>query len=342
MKQEVITKDDFAAFVNRLLSQIEVVGVKRRDGAFVFVRLQSYDELCLDYDVTLLPPKMYLLPPRETLLKFSLGEAIQVEPEIEAIPRIILGAHPYDIKGIELMDAVFSDSSPDANYVERRKNTTIVGVDCKNPSPNAFCTSMGTNVTETGFDLMLTDIGDEYVVEIGSAKGEELLRKHATTRKADEAHLDKRGAVRQEAAGKYQLSLPVSPQEIPGLLDANYDHPIWKELGEKCFSCGSCTMVCPTCVCFDVQDDVALDLARGERFRQWDSCMLQDFAKVATGENFRADGVSRLRHRLFRKGKYMLERYGKLGCVGCGRCITVCLVEIASPVNVYNRIKEGS
>jgi ferredoxin len=69
--------------------------------------------------------------------------------------------------------------------------------------------------------------------------------------------------------------------------------------------------------------------------------MLTDFAKVASGENFRKDGVNRLRHRLFRKGKYMLELYGKLGCVGCGRCVKVCLVDIASPVQAYNRIKGG-
>ncbi|MBA7594496.1 Anaerobic sulfite reductase subunit A [subsurface metagenome] len=342
MKYEVITKEDFPSFVNGLLSEIEVVGVKMKEGKFHYDKIKSYDELCLDYDVTLIPPKKYLLPPKETLLKFSLGGAIQVEPSIDATPRVILGVHPYDIKAIELMDAVFSDSNPDANYMERRRNTVIVGVDCRNPSPNAFCPSMGTDTTETGFDLLLTDIGEQYVVAIGSEKGEELLKKHARTREATEADLAQRKAAQEEALAKYKLSIKAAVEEIPELLEKNYDHPLWEELAAKCLSCGSCTMVCPTCVCFDVQDDLELNLTAGERFRQWDSCMLQGFAKVATGENFREDCTSRLRHRYFRKGNYMLKRYGKLGCVGCGRCIGACLAEIANPVEAYNRLKEGS
>ncbi len=342
MKYEVITKEDLPSFVNGLLSEIEVVGVKRKDGKFHYDRIENYDELCLDYDVTLLPPKSYLQPPRESLLRFQLGETPRLEPIIEAKPQVILGVHPYDIKAIELMDAVFSDSNPDLHYLERRQNLVIIGVDCKNPSPNAFCPSIGTATTETGFDLLLTDIGEQYVVAIGSEKGEELLKKHARTRQATEADLVRRKAVQEEALAKYKLSINVAVDEIPELLERNYDHPIWEELAAKCLSCGSCTMVCPTCVCFDIQDDLELDLTGGERFRQWDSCMLQDFAKVATGENFRRDRTSRLRHRLFRKGKYMLERYGKLGCVGCGRCIGACLAEIASPVEAYNRLKEGS
>lgn len=97
-------------------------------------------------------------------------------------------------------------------------------------------------------------------------------------------------------------------------------------------------MVCPTCVCFDVVDTNEIDQKTGERFRRWDSCMFDSFAEVATGENFRPTGIERLRHRLHRKGKYMLERWGQLGCVGCGRCIHACLVDIASPVYAWNRL----
>jgi NAD(P)H-flavin reductase len=86
---------------------------------------------------------------------------------------------------------------------------------------------------------------------------------------------------------------------------------------------------------------MALNLKDGERIRQWDGCMLVDFAKVATGENFRHDKTSRFRHRIFRKGKYVLERFGKMGCVGCGRCTIACLAEIASPLEAFNAIDEA-
>ena len=135
---------------------------------------------------------------------------------------------------------------------------------------------------------------------------------------------------------RYKKSLDLSPQEVPAALDQGWNSPMWEELGRKCFSCGSCTMVCPTCVCFDVIDRNEIDQKTGERYRRWDSCMFDGFAEVATGENFRPTGTERLRHRLHRKGKYMLERWGQLGCVGCGRCIHACLVDIASPVYAWN------
>jgi formate hydrogenlyase subunit 6/NADH:ubiquinone oxidoreductase subunit I len=112
---------------------------------------------------------------------------------------------------------------------------------------------------------------------------------------------------------------------------------MWDAVGRKCFSCGSCNLVCPTCYCFNVKDEVAPDLAGGERKRTWDSCQLAEFATVAGGENFRKDRSARLRHRFFRKGKWIMERYGRLGCVGCGRCDRNCLVKINS-VDIYTQL----
>ena len=342
MTNKVIEKQDIAPFIGTMIKQEEeVIGVKRKDGKYVFDRIKSADELCLDYDVTILPPKKYFLPPRETLLKFRVGEQVEVEPWIEAKSRIIIGVHPYDIKAMELLDEAFSTTNPDPNYIRKRQSSTIIGVDCLNPSPNAFCSSMGTATTETCFDLLLTDIGDSYVVAIGSAKGEEIIKRYARSREATEEELAKRKAEREKALARYQLSLHMPLEELPALLDKSYDNPFWSTQSESCLSCGSCIMVCPTCFCFDVQDEMELSLAGGERYRQWDGCMLADFAKVATGENFREDKQSRFRHRLYRKGKYILERFGKSGCVGCGRCITACLAQIASPVEAFNTLKEG-
>jgi NAD-dependent dihydropyrimidine dehydrogenase PreA subunit len=116
-----------------------------------------------------------------------------------------------------------------------------------------------------------------------------------------------------------------------------YEDPLWEELGEKCLACGSCTNVCPTCYCFDVQDEVNLRLNAGERQRTWDSCQLDEFARVAGGENFREARSGRQRHRFMRKGKYIYDMYDRLGCVGCGRCIRTCLVHI-NIVDGFNRI----
>ncbi len=344
MENKVIEKQNMSLLVNSLTSAegAEVIGPRRKDGKYAFGKIADASELCLDYDTTVLPPKMYLLPPKETLITFKLEKEYKVEPVIEDKSVILFGVHPHDIKAIELLDATFSATNPDVNYLSRREKITVIGVDCLNPNPNAFCASLGTAIAETGFDLLLTDIGDRYVVTIGSSKGKELLREHAETREASQAELAQRDVERQKALANYKVSLKMPPEEIPKLLDKSWDSHVFEERSEKCLNCGSCVMVCPTCFCFDVQDDVALNLKQGERYRQWDACMLTDFALVAGGANFREDKKSRLRHRMYRKGKYLWERYGKLGCVGCGRCASACLAEIASPAETFNLLKEES
>jgi ferredoxin len=99
-------------------------------------------------------------------------------------------------------------------------------------------------------------------------------------------------------------------------------------------------MVCPSCFCFDVKDDVDWDLKGGTRQRQWDSCLLTEFALVAGGHNFRKARCERYRHRYYRKGSYLPGRNGFVGCVGCGRCVRACTTNIANPVAVYNALME--
>ncbi|MCX5636268.1 MAG: 4Fe-4S dicluster domain-containing protein, partial [Planctomycetota bacterium] len=103
--------------------------------------------------------------------------------------------------------------------------------------------------------------------------------------------------------------------------------------------CGSCNLVCPTCYCFNVQDDINWDMRTGNRQRVWDGCLLEGFTRVAGGHEFRKNRADRFRHRLYRKGKYVPDKIGgEIACVGCGRCIDACLPDIANPVSVYNRL----
>jgi len=115
-------------------------------------------------------------------------------------------------------------------------------------------------------------------------------------------------------------------------------HPVWAEKAKTCFSCGSCNIVCPTCYCFDVQDDVDWSLDCGTRCRTWDGCLLKDFAVVAGNHNFRKNTADRYRHRFYRKGKYIPDKIGEVSCVGCGRCGMVCIPKIADPLTVYNTL----
>jgi sulfhydrogenase subunit beta (sulfur reductase) len=136
---------------------------------------------------------------------------------------------------------------------------------------------------------------------------------------------------------KHKLKCPAF--YLPKLLEKAYNHPVWEEKAATCFACGSCNQVCPTCYCFNVQDDVSWDMKTGSRCRAWDGCMLDGFAKVAGNHDFRKNRADRFRHRLYRKAKYVPAKIGgEMACVGCGRCVGACLPDIANPVAVYNRL----
>ncbi len=342
MRVLTTSKAQFQSSIQKMLNESPVYGVKRKTPAYVFDRLFSADELCLDYDITLLPPNKYFLPPQTGLLRFRLAPEASIESIVDTQPGIIIGIHPYDLHALKLLDAVFLGNLSDTYYQARRQATAIIGVDCLQPWSYSFAASMGTALPPNIFDLWLSDLGDEYLIEVGSDKGERLCRRYLNVTEADQTMVAQREKLRQQSLRQYRLSLDILPEEIPKVLDTSWNNPMWEELGQKCFSCGSCTMVCPTCVCFDVRDKMELSQLTGERYRSWDSCMFDAFAKVASGENFRPSGIDRLRHRLYRKGKYMLERWGELGCVGCGRCVHACLVDIASPVYAYNRLARGN
>jgi sulfhydrogenase subunit beta (sulfur reductase) len=321
----------------------KVAGVIAKGDDFVFTDIEKAEELRLDYNKpTILPPnKKYLLPAREKLAKF---DTEKTEVAIEAPKTLIIGVKPYDLWAIKLMDEIFIHTDPvDPNYKARRENLTIIAVNDFRPAQNSFCASMGTDTINQGFDLMLTDLDDNYIITIGSKEGEKVLAKYfpVETMKdvtdTDRIIIDcKRG----QAEKKYILETKITPSDLPKFLESKFDSPIWEELAKKCLSCGKCNIVCPTCVCFDIQDRVEFDLTTGTRERMIYSCVIPDFAEVAMGHNFRSKTEQRLRHRIYRKLSYLFSRYGLPGCVGCGRCANSCKAEIANPAEIIEKLKK--
>ncbi|HPF99997.1 MAG TPA: 4Fe-4S dicluster domain-containing protein [Kiritimatiellia bacterium] len=328
-----------AKWVGGILQKQKVQGIQAKGDRFAFAPLARAEDLRLDYDVALTAPKEFFQPQREVLLKFR-GEAY--ESELQNEPFVLFGVHPYDMVAILQMDAVFSSGNYDVHYMDRRRQATIVVCDAQNASPNVFAGCMGTATLDTGYDVLVTKVDGEYVVESKSEKGEALVKGLAGESDADAQTLKMRDVVREHSRKLLRRhELRVKPQDLPALLEQSYDHPVWEEKARKCFSCGSCNLVCPTCYCFNVRDDVNWDLKSGERVRVWDGCMLAEFAKVAGGHNFRKKKAERYRHRYYRKGKYLWDLQKQIACVGCGRCISACVTKIANPVEIYNRLAEG-
>jgi NAD(P)H-flavin reductase/NAD-dependent dihydropyrimidine dehydrogenase PreA subunit len=337
---KIISKIDFQAFVEALIRDASwnVIGVKSKGNKFAFAPLENAEELRLDYDVTLLPPKKYFFPQRETLFTYDLAGGFSAKNPDESKPMVIIGVHPYDIVALLHMDEIFRDTKSDPYYFKKRQASVIIGVNIQKMSKWNFSSFMGCAVIDYGYDLMLTDLGNRYAINTGSQKGEELLSKYAkNVMPALARDIQVAGHKKREIMGMSQQKFDFPPEFIPDLLKDSYGQSgFWEKHSEKCLACGSCVLVCPTCYCFDVKDNTDISLEHGERIRTWDGCLLEDFAKIASGENFRATRPTRYRHRYFKKGKYLFDRFGFISCVGCGRCSSNCLPNIANPVDLFN------
>lgn len=337
MSFKVIPKSSFDGWVERLLAGHRVVGPKPLQGRYIFENISSPGELALDYTTTTLPPKKFLLPQREELFQFDL-ENDEIEPLIEAEPTVLLGVHTCDLHAINLLDRVFQGGYADQHYMARREAMTIVSLECLTPcTETSFCKSMGTASATAGFDLHLTDMGDAYAVDVATEKGAALLAMAEGVVDASDEDYERLNRVLSEKWPRFPYRLEADVTELAGLLSVSYDSDLWDELGEECLACGACTIVCPTCYCFNVVDEVDFTLNAGKRVRTWDGCPLQEFAVVAGGHNFREANAARQRHRFYRKGKYQMDGYGLVGCVGCGRCAEACLVGI-NPVKTFNEL----
>lgn len=339
MLLEYMTHENLNKFVGRLIEDYIVYGPVPNQGDWhKFERLENQDQLCLEYVSTVLPPKKLLAAQKEELLEFNRKNNTMVAKH-EAPKQIILGVHPCDIWGIYMLDWAFSQGNPDPNYLARRRNTLIIGVDCI-PDEECFCNIVHSSQATVGFDLFLHRVDTGFFIEVGSQKGQDLLIEKGETTEStaeEQRNLQRWAKVREEA---YKKKLSTAIENMPLILSSAYQDPVWEDLDRRCFGCGSCNIVCPTCYCFDVQENMSLDLNRGVRVRQWDGCLLEDFAVVAGGENFRESRASRNRHRFYRKFKYQMQRFGKSHCVGCGRCSRACLAEI-KPIETLEAILQN-
>ncbi|MDD5628772.1 MAG: 4Fe-4S dicluster domain-containing protein [Elusimicrobia bacterium] len=346
MSFHFIKDQDFPAFLSGLIKARTVVGpvakTSRQQEKFVFARLTDPAALRLDYDVTILPPKKEFFPPKQNLLLF---DGPRVTPGIEPEEKVLFGVHPYDMKALDMTDALFREKNEDRNYTAHREAATVVVSSVQKVSPRAFWASIGTEVKPKGHDAWLTKVAGGCVYEAVTAKGEALLQ-HGKFAAASEEQKKAARRADEEAARQCPEKLQgTSASNAKKVRAAFSREELWTKFAQDCFSCGSCNTVCPTCYCFDVQDWWHVDQNTGGRTRTWDSCLTEDFAKISLGagaqENFREERAERFRHRFMRKAAYLNEKLGGPACVGCGRCSAACTADIADPTAVINSIPEA-
>jgi sulfhydrogenase subunit beta (sulfur reductase) len=336
MKTCHILKTEIPELVKYLRESFQVLGPKKTVKTPVFAEICDPSEMVLDYTTSIMPPKKFFMPIKETLLKFDLAaQKAEVPPPVKQ-QRVLLGVHPCDMAGIILLDWAFTKGQPESNWIERRKATTIFGI-AQIPDEYCFSKAIDFNNPEKGFDGFFFDNGEYYLVAIYTEKGEEALKGFKGATSATSADLERGRANFDRVSSKQTLKLDAPLSEISTILLGADKYPEWEEIAKHCFSCGSCTNVCPTCFCFDVEDGVDLSLNSGSRMRKWDSCQLYEFTTVAGGHTFRNKREDRVRQRIYRKylylGKMDIPQYPF--CTGCGRCIRTCTagIDIVKMIN---------
>jgi len=277
------------------------------------------------YRNTVIPPKENFLLNMEKMFDFHKADGnYSLEPTpAEDRKQLIFGIRPCDARAISIIDMVFKDAYEDTYYLSRRENAVLVGMGCLNPYDSCFCTSLGLGPAEaTDVDLMLTDIGDYFLIEEITDKGKELLAKAEGVEEATKDDETRAGEVKDAAVQKVTRKIDVG--EIEKRLPASFDNEeFWEKISAKCVSCGICTFLCPTCYCFDINDEMLK--GDGARYRNWDSCSFPLYTQMPM-ENPREEKWRRVRQKVHHKYSFYPMLFDVIACTGCGRCIRLCPV----------------
>jgi len=339
---KVLGKDIYKDFLKALISDFEFIGPVKKDKAvYDFVPIKNISEMDTNYKTTTIPPaKKILFLPTERLVTYEVGKNIKVSPVNESSEKILFGINAWDINGMNFLDEFFTRDFIDENYIQKRKKLIVIGMDSQ-PNENNFALSMGTEYARDGFDIYLTELKDKYFVRIGTARGNEIIKKYTKASEASAGDFKEYDRYMDNYRMKFNLNVDIKNFYDNFELIYN-DEEFWKKIAKNCYSCGSCNLVCPTCFCFNVKDDIELNLKKGNKTREWDSCMIPEYGLVAGGHNFRADKENRLKQRYRCKLKTFLDKFGKYACVGCGRCIEACLAKINIAEDINSVKKEVS
>lgn len=318
-----LTQNEFSLLVQRLNQKWRVFSPSYdvMDGRFsdtkniIYKRINDWNDVVWN-EKSHMSPNTIISPITETLFYFD-KETIQIA-EIDTSPMLIF-ARACDINAMSRLDEMYllNGNNSDYTYKLIREKIKFVLIECEESFDNCFCVSMGSNKTNNFSAAVRFNrngatiyIVDQLITESITGLGNEV---------------DYTPSFVSENLEKVNLpdSVCNNPQKIR---DVIINHPLWDEYNSRCISCGRCTTGCPTCTCYSMFD-VAYDENphRGERRKQWASCMVTGFSDMAGGHGFREKAGERLRYRALHKVNDYKSRSGiEHMCVGCGRCDDRC------------------
>ena len=273
--------------------------------------------------------KDFFFPQTENLMAFKTeGKKIEIiDTRSETEDFVIFGARACDVMSFDVLDRVFLGEPVDSYYKNRREHAVIISLACNKPSETCFCSTFGIDAAAPAGDIVCHMTDDTLYLDAKTEKGEALLSAISeVTEDSDTAAVEEQKAMIRERMTKLPLA-NLKPDAFGGdKLHTFFDAPEWKELSESCLGCGTCTFVCPTCQCYDIKDFKTNDGVI--RYRCWDSCMYSEFTKMSAGQP-RLTQLERFRQRFMHKLVYYpANNDGIFGCVGCGRCLSRCPIQM--------------
>ena len=347
----VIARQDLDGWMQRLLEHADVIApVRAAQGDTVFASVTSPADVLWQFENPLLPPKSVLLPQTEPLVRITRWDGQhKLKAPPESGPRVLL-ARSCDTAALAYLRRAHEQEPADAAVVRRADALTVITLACHQPCEPGFCVCCDAGpFLRDDFDLQLTDLGERLHVEIGSEKGRRLVdlapllfrpAGEAETGARLRAEEQARAALGEETCHFGAAMRRISTNRVPEAL--------WDSMAPWCLECGGCTLACPTCYCFSVGDQPVQSESGAEdescwiRCRTWDSCQYAAFTMEASGHNPRKQHRERIKRRFYHKASAQyFQREGRLGCVGCGRCIKVCMGSTDMPA-VVGAVRKGT
>jgi ferredoxin len=329
-----IQKTDWAAGLEKSRKDYSLIGpVREGNNTSKFKRLAAGEEPDFSITTTTMSPKSVVFPQSEVMFTYTTDNAspdcnIMKVPERSYSRRAVIGIRPFDAAAMLIVKMNFDTPDyRDPYWCDAYEACTFIGLAVTDPEAGDFSSSTNCGPFSTeGLDVLLVDMGDSFLAEILSEKGEAWAASGGFDTEAGKDAEDSIAKMRKEAEKKINSTVEFEKIDKKDTLEL-YNENYWDSISFPCLNCGTCTYVCPTCWCFDIQDETAHK--KGRRMKNWDSCMFPNFTIHTTGHNPRGTKLMRVRQRFMHKLKYHQSKYEKgIMCVGCGRCITSCPVNI--------------
>jgi len=319
-------------FLRYLQKENVIIAPSMEGEELVLKEIKNFDDIELTNEIPLDSFKKFLVPNRE-VLGSSCSGIPPLTPPCKGGGRVLFGVNAPDLKAITILNHIFEK---DPYYQTRMKKLLIVGYVS---FPDEFNAPFAVHYEENNLEHFQFDIfivedaktspypllkGGECKVFTGSEDGQRILDDFGYS---NYENVQFAGLVKEEG----QSASMVKVRAAMGKLTPK--SKIFHDLGKKCIECGRCSLICPLCYCFCLDDEVRPPLTPpckggGRKERILTTCFYSEFSEVAGGQKFLKNPAERIYNWYEHKFVRFPDELSVPGCVSCGRCAKVCPVGI--------------